>query len=81
MGAKAMPECPDGRDDCLFEEAGHCRSDMYFPPIYDKHGNNTNSDRNPMWWRTKCQTCGREWSSSQVGGDPVQHKPKGGAGQ
>jgi len=35
---------------------------MYFPPVWDKEGNNTNPDRNikTTYWR--CQECGKDYT-------------------
>jgi hypothetical protein len=37
---------------------------MYYPPVYDKHGNNTNSDMNTTNTYIECGICDRRWSAS-----------------
>lgn len=34
----------------------------YYPPVYDKHGNNINPDRNLTSGSIKCSTCNKEWT-------------------
>lgn len=38
---------------------------MYFLPILDKHGNNTNPDRNKTLYDCECFNCGKKWSTSE----------------
>lgn len=37
---------------------------MYFPPVYDKHGNNLNPDGNTTSSDVTCSTCNKKWNSS-----------------
>jgi hypothetical protein len=34
---------------------------MYFQPVYDKNGVNTNPDANTTTFKVKCLSCGRMW--------------------
>jgi hypothetical protein len=42
---------------------------MYFPPTYDKHGNNTNPDGNITSGALRCTVCNRKWSYSRQYGE------------
>jgi len=42
---------------------------MYYPPIYDKHGNNTNPDGNTTSGETTCTTCNKKWYYSRRYGE------------
>lgn len=66
------PECE--REDCTFESHGMSTTCMYFPPIYDKHGNNTNPDKNTTTERLKCLTCKRKWLVSKCYGTKPEIK-------
>ena len=60
------PQCP--RDDCRFLNHGGSTTCLYYPPIYDKNGVNTNPDRNTTTSALECLTCGKRWSCiSQLG--------------
>ncbi len=40
----------------------------YYPPVYDKHGNNLNPDGNVTSGDCSCGTCGKQWVySTQYG--------------
>lgn len=41
----------------------------YYPPVYDKHGNNTNPDGNVTSGSLNCITCGKTWSYSRRYGE------------
>jgi hypothetical protein len=34
---------------------------MYFQPVYDKNGVNTNPDANTTTFKVNCLSCGRMW--------------------
>ena len=56
--------------DCRFQEDGMSMTTcMYFPPTYDKHGNNTNPDGNITSGGLKCTVCSRRWSYSRQYGE------------
>lgn len=56
--------------DCRFQEDGMSMTTcMYFPPTYDKHGNNTNPDGNITSGALRCTVCNRRWSYSRQYGE------------
>lgn len=55
--------------DCRFSDFGGMTTLAYYPPVYDKHGNNINPDRNVTTGHMKCLTCGTEWSYSTCLGE------------
>lgn len=60
---------PSCDKECSFGCGPSMTTAAYYPPVYDKHGNNINPDMNttsaPIW----CYTCGREWVSISRGND------------
>jgi len=49
-------------EDCRIIDNGYGTTTcMYYPPVYDKHGNNLNPDMNSTSYPKKCITCGKEW--------------------
>jgi len=36
----------------------------YYPPVYDKNGNNINPDRNTTSGNCSCMACGKAWTYS-----------------
>lgn len=50
------------RQDCQYEYLHGTTTLLYFPPVYDKHGNNLNPDRNKTTATYRCMTCGDTWS-------------------
>lgn len=64
--SERFPPCPEGREDCIFEESGwRMTTDMYFPPRYDQSGKNLNPDGNISSWPTRCTVCGRSWQATE----------------
>lgn len=62
MFSNPNPTC---EKDCRFRENGPSTTTaMYFPPTYDKYGNNTNPDGNITSGQLVCSTCGGTWSYS-----------------
>ena len=54
---------PGCEGECRFQEKGPMMTTcMYYPPVYDKHGNNTNPDGNITSGALSCLTCGKKWS-------------------
>ena len=49
------------RQDCKFEVMSEVSTLVYYPPIYDKNGNNLNSDGNKVFINYRCRTCGDMW--------------------
>lgn len=52
---------PTCEKECRFQYGISTTTCMYFPPVFDKHGNNTNPDGNITSGTVKCSTCGHEW--------------------
>lgn len=71
---KFLSEFVDGgpgcsRDDCLITENGaSSTTSAYYPPVYDKQGNNTNPDMNITTHHRRCLSCGRTWTESVQNG-------------
>ena len=61
------PECP--REDCKFTIFDITRTCMYFQPVYDKNGVNTNPDRNTTTFEVSCGSCGRMWVGKTCAGE------------
>lgn len=54
------PGC--ARDDCrLIENGPSTTTAAYNPPMWDKHGNNLNSDMNTTTRPVRCLSCGKSW--------------------
>lgn len=52
----------DCEGDCRVTETGCSVSTaLFYPPIYDKDGNNISFDANVTSHNLRCHTCGREW--------------------
>lgn len=61
--------------DCRFQEVGPTTTTcMYYPPVYDKHGNNTNPDGNITSGGLKCVVCNRKWSYSRRYGETTYNE-------
>lgn len=48
--------------DCRFTYSGGNTTCLYYPPVYDKHGNNLNPDGNVTSGSVKCSVCNKEWN-------------------
>ena len=59
---------PSCEKECRFHVQHGGTTAMYFPPVYDKHGNNLNPDRNISTVYVACSVCGRNWAGSTVAG-------------
>ena len=64
---------PDCEQDCRFAFGPTTITDMYFPPIYDKNGNNTNPDCNTASGTVSCYTCNKIWSYTRQYGEPTAY--------
>jgi hypothetical protein len=64
-------ESPDPKceKECRFGEGISSTTAMYFPPVYDKHGNNLNPDGNITSSMISCGVCGRRWNRSSSYGN------------
>ena len=57
------------RDDCFITENGPGMTTCaYYPPVYDKQGNNTNPDMNTTTHKRRCLSCGKTWTESYQNG-------------
>ena len=54
--------------DCRFTKGITTRTCVYYQPIYDKHGNNTNPDMNITGYSMSCLVCGMEWNVNEQNG-------------
>lgn len=55
---------PSCEKDCRFHIGTAMTTCMYYPPVYDKHGNNLNPDGNSTYGDMSCSVCNRRWSYS-----------------
>ena len=55
---------PNCEKDCRFQHGMSMTTAMYFPPVYDKQGNNLNPDGNTTSCDVTCSTCNKKWNSS-----------------
>lgn len=55
--------------ECRFRDHGGMTTLAYYPPIYDKHGNNVNPDRNVTSGVISCLTCKAQWNYSTCLGE------------
>ena len=52
---------PTCKNDCRFHHGMSTTTAMYFPPVYDKHGNNINPDGNITSGSISCSVCNKAW--------------------
>lgn len=55
--------------DCRFQTGLSSTTLMYYPPIYDKDGINTNPDRNITYTDVYCTVCFKKFSVSEQLGE------------
>ena len=60
-----LPDTSCDRNDCRFTFGPAATTLLYYTPIYDKHGNNTNPDGNTTTCDITCSTCKRVWRSTR----------------
>lgn len=53
---------PGCEGDCRFRVGMSSTTCAYYPPVYDKHGNNINPDRNVTSGMVWCSVCDRQWN-------------------
>lgn len=59
------PTCPNK---CRFSYTDVYTTAAYYPPVFDKDGNNINPDLNTTSGKVSCSTCDKLWSySTQLG--------------
>lgn len=56
---------PTCEKECRFVNGPMFTTSMYFPPVYDKHGNNVNPDGNSSSGKVKCVICNRQWMMNE----------------
>ena len=62
-------DLPCEREDCRLTESAGYTTCMYFQPVYDRHGNNLNPDRNVTKSELWCSVCNKRWAVSRCAGD------------
>lgn len=55
---------PTCKLECRFSHGMSMTTCAYYPPVYDKHGNNTNPDMNVTSTTIECGICDKRWSAS-----------------
>lgn len=53
---------PSCEGECRFRIGPGSTTCAYYPPVYDKHGNNINPDGNVTSGSVSCNVCDRQWS-------------------
>lgn len=59
---------PNCDKECRFQYSNSQTTMAYYPPIFDKNGNNINPDRNITIEDVTCSTCGGRWLYSTQNG-------------
>jgi hypothetical protein len=59
-----IPICPNCKKPTKRTVGTSTSTCMYFPPIYDENGNNTNPDRNKTTASYTCLECQKDYSVS-----------------
>ena len=54
------PTCQN--ENCRFHFGLSMTTAAYYPPVYDKHGNNINPDMNTTSGSVDCSTCKKHWT-------------------
>ena len=63
---------PSCDKECRFMQDGPSTTTMaYYPPVYDKSGNNINPDRNITSGSIVCVVCNKKWSYATQLGETV----------
>lgn len=63
---------PNYEGECRFTSIGMSFTTCaYYPPVYDKHGNNTNPDRNVTSGKLSCLTCNKQWNYAEQFGETI----------
>lgn len=60
-----FPDCPDGRQDCRFIDAGNTSTTMHSPVQFDRSGAPVGGGMNTIAQQVQCTQCGRSWACSQ----------------
>jgi len=56
-------------DKCIFTESPSMSTFMYYPPRYNRKGENLNPDGNTTTSTIGCETCGKRFTQSQQYGE------------
>lgn len=56
------PTCQN--ENCRFHYGMSMTTSMYFPPVFDKNGNNINPDGNITSGSVSCSVCAKAWTYS-----------------
>jgi len=59
----AIPQCPRCEKPTVRTQGMMTSTAMYYPPVYDENGNNTNPDRNSTNTSYTCKGCHKEFST------------------
>lgn len=62
---------PGCEGECLFRVDMGITTCAYYPPVYDKHGNNINPDGNVTSGTMSCYACKREWTYATQYGETI----------
>jgi hypothetical protein len=57
---------PTCKLDCRFSHGVSMTTMAYYPPVYDKHGNNVNPDMNSTSGSIYCSVCKKNWTYSTI---------------
>lgn len=59
---------PDCKEECRFQFGMSMTTAAYYPPVYDKYGNNMNPDMNTTSGSVDCSVCKKHWTYTTVNG-------------
>lgn len=65
------PAIDCNREDCKIHKDSGMTTLMYYPPVYDKYGNNINPDMNSTTYHARCSSCNKDWIEVYRGGERV----------
>lgn len=60
---------PNCDKECLFTKGDYITTLVEYTPMYDKHGNNINPDRNTTYYNISCMTCRKIWCAEECMGE------------
>jgi hypothetical protein len=60
------------REDCSIVQSPGSTTLMYYPPIFDKYGKNTNPDGNITTYHMHCTVCNMRWIDSYQFGKRIE---------
>ena len=62
---------PNCDKECVFTKSESVSTLVSYTPMYDKHGNNINPDRNTTYYNVRCLTCKKLWSVEEHMGETI----------